>query len=331
MPDEFQYDVFLSHNKADKPRVRQLAERLRAAGLRVWFDEWVIQPGDDIYLAIERGLEASRTLVLCLSPAALGSGWVMLERSTVLFRDPSNAGRRFIPLLLADCKLPDTLRRYKNVDYSKETDHAYWSLLRACGGLTRSDFEARPLPGGLPVRLQEHADVRGIRLTAFGSSIQEIDQVFEYELRLVAVNRGFGTLGWSGLSVSIPTINTKELFALTVVKAHGNGYKEPSVYAPGDPIWRLEDDRHIERICASNILIELVVNLWEPARSIDLRAVLTTSSPKLEVGLRAWGHCGFRDWTSSANRDPLWNSPERRDQQGIPAYWHTISLRNRTD
>ena len=79
------YDVFLSHNQADKPRVRRLAERLRAAGLRVWFDEWVIQPGDDIYLAIERGLEASRTLVLCLSPAALGSDWVTLERSTVLF------------------------------------------------------------------------------------------------------------------------------------------------------------------------------------------------------------------------------------------------------
>jgi hypothetical protein len=110
MSAEFQYDVFLSHNSADKPRVRKLEERLRAAGLRVWFDEWIIQPGDDIYLAIERGLEASRTLVLCLSPAALGSDWVGLERSTVLFRDPANAARRFIPLLLADRKLPDTLR-----------------------------------------------------------------------------------------------------------------------------------------------------------------------------------------------------------------------------
>jgi len=93
MPDSFQYDVFLSHNQADKPRVRRLAERLGATGLRVWFDEWIIKPGDDIYLAIERGLEASRTLLLCLSPAALGSDWLGLERSTVLFRDPSNAKR----------------------------------------------------------------------------------------------------------------------------------------------------------------------------------------------------------------------------------------------
>ena len=132
MGQEFEYDVFLSHNTADKPPVRRLAERLRTAGLRVWFDEWVIQPGDDIYLAIERGLEASRTLVLCLSRAALGSDWVTLERSTVLFRDPSNAGRRCIPLLLAECKLPDTLRRYKYVDLRQEADGAFRELLKAC-------------------------------------------------------------------------------------------------------------------------------------------------------------------------------------------------------
>ena len=121
MADSFTYDVFLSHNSQDKLQVRKLAGRLKKAGLRVWFDEWVIKPGDDIYLAIERGLEAARVQVLCLSPAALGSEWVTLERSTVLFRDPTNAGRRFVPLLLADCTLPDTLRRYKYVDFRQET------------------------------------------------------------------------------------------------------------------------------------------------------------------------------------------------------------------
>jgi WD40 repeat protein/GTPase SAR1 family protein len=140
MADRFAYDIFLSHNSRDKPRVRALAERLRAAGLRVWFDEWVIRPGDDIYLAIERGLEAARAQVLCMSPAALGSEWVTLERSTVLFRDPSNAARRFIPLLLADCELPDALRRYKYVDYRRKTKTAFAELLAAC----RSEAEAVP-------------------------------------------------------------------------------------------------------------------------------------------------------------------------------------------
>ena len=69
----FRHDVFLSYASNDKARVRRLAERLRGAGLQVWFDDWVIRPGDDVYLTIEHGLGAARTLVLFLSPAALGS------------------------------------------------------------------------------------------------------------------------------------------------------------------------------------------------------------------------------------------------------------------
>ena len=48
MPDDFQYDVFLSHSAKDKAVVRPLAERWRADGLKVWFDEWVLQPGDSL-------------------------------------------------------------------------------------------------------------------------------------------------------------------------------------------------------------------------------------------------------------------------------------------
>jgi hypothetical protein len=44
MADGFLYDVFLSHNKADKPRVRD-------PGLRVWFGDRAVRLGDDIYRA----------------------------------------------------------------------------------------------------------------------------------------------------------------------------------------------------------------------------------------------------------------------------------------
>src|SRR5258706_9582992 len=129
---DFRYDVFLSHNKDDKPRVRRLAERLKAAGVRVWLDEWVIQAGDIIALKVDEGLEQSRVLLLCISPAAVASGWVALERSTAVHRDPSNAGRRFIPLLLGDCVLPDTLRRYKHVDFREESEAAFAEVLAGC-------------------------------------------------------------------------------------------------------------------------------------------------------------------------------------------------------
>ena len=55
----FIYDVFISHSSKDKVAVRNLAERLKSDGLKVWFDECEIKPGDLIPLKINKGLEQS--------------------------------------------------------------------------------------------------------------------------------------------------------------------------------------------------------------------------------------------------------------------------------
>ena len=105
MPDDFTFDVFLSHCSHDRAIVRPLAERLRQDGLRVWFDEWELRPGDSIPPKFEAGLEHSRVLVLCMSAQAFGSDWAQLESGTFRFRDPLNKGRRFLPLRLDDAPI----------------------------------------------------------------------------------------------------------------------------------------------------------------------------------------------------------------------------------
>jgi small GTP-binding protein len=127
--DTFNYDVFLSHSSKDKPIVRELAERLRADGLRVWFDEWIIQPGDMIGLKVEQGLEQSRVLILVMSANAFASDWVMLERHTVLFRDPTNKERRFIPLRLDDSEINDTLKQFAYIDWRQKSQEQYDRLV----------------------------------------------------------------------------------------------------------------------------------------------------------------------------------------------------------
>ncbi len=132
MVQTFEYDVFLSHSSDDKPVVQALAERLRADGLRVWLDEWIIQPGDLISLKVEQGLEQSRTLILVMSAQAFASDWVSLERHTALFRDPTNQQRRFIPLLLDDTPIKDTLKQFKYIDWRQQEPEAYRQLLSVC-------------------------------------------------------------------------------------------------------------------------------------------------------------------------------------------------------
>jgi hypothetical protein len=132
MGDEFKYDVFLSHSEADKPTVLDLAERLDGDGLLVWLDEWCIRPGDLVGLMVEGGLEKSRTLVLCMSSNAFASDWVSMERHTLLFRDPTNSRRRFIPLLLENCSVPAILAQFQYVDWRDKAEESYWILLYKC-------------------------------------------------------------------------------------------------------------------------------------------------------------------------------------------------------
>jgi hypothetical protein len=111
MADDFIYDVFLSHSSKDQALVRDVAERLRADGLRVWLDEWIIRPRDSITAKIEDGLERSRVLVLCMSAHAFGSGWAQLEAGTLRFRDPLNKDRRFVLLRLDQTPIKDSLAK----------------------------------------------------------------------------------------------------------------------------------------------------------------------------------------------------------------------------
>ena len=130
MPEQFSYDVFLSHSAKDKAVVRSLAERLRQDGLKVWFDEGAVpspagageggrRPGegrgakaDSIPAKIEEGPFKFGTRNsefgiprLCMSANAFGSDWAQLEAGTcgkgnLPFRDPLNQERRFVPLRL---------------------------------------------------------------------------------------------------------------------------------------------------------------------------------------------------------------------------------------
>ena len=79
MPNDFPYDVFLSHSAKDKAVVRgfvslsasagerakvrcrslSLAERLRAHGVKVWFDAWVLKPGDSFPMQPTKSCTAS--------------------------------------------------------------------------------------------------------------------------------------------------------------------------------------------------------------------------------------------------------------------------------
>jgi small GTP-binding protein len=133
MTTDFSFDVFLSYSSKDKAIVRPLAERLRKDGLRVWFDEWELKPGDHLQAKIDDGLEQSRVLVLCMSAQAFSSDWAQLESGTFRFRDPLNKERRFIPLRLDDVPIKGSLAQFLYINWLPEgREQEYMKLLQSC-------------------------------------------------------------------------------------------------------------------------------------------------------------------------------------------------------
>jgi hypothetical protein len=85
--DAFAFDAFLNYSPKDASAVESLAHRLRSDGLRVWFGEWEIIPGEDLRQKIENALNQSRALILCMSANAFAADWPQLESRTFRFRD----------------------------------------------------------------------------------------------------------------------------------------------------------------------------------------------------------------------------------------------------
>lgn len=118
MSDPKEFDVFLSHNSGDKPAVRELAEALRAHGLRVWFDEWELIPGRRWQQALAEIIATVKTAAVLVGGDGLGP-WEEPEMEGCLIQCVRR-GLPVIPVLLpgapAKPELPLFLETFTWVD-----------------------------------------------------------------------------------------------------------------------------------------------------------------------------------------------------------------------
>jgi TIR domain len=168
------YDVFLSHNRRQKAWVRSVVQLMRHHGLRVFFDEDDIRPGDDLVLAIERGVESSNVLVLVLSRSSVVSTWVALESSISVYRSLTSEQQRLIPVLVEPVdpkQIKPTVRKLVAVDLTDPTtrETEFLRLLRSLGVTNVQGSELPPWPESSGVRelyIVDLEDITGWQWTA---------------------------------------------------------------------------------------------------------------------------------------------------------------------
>jgi hypothetical protein len=150
------YSIFISHSSADNAAAERLKRRLQDHGYEAVFldfdPESGITAGREWTEALFRYMAECAAVVLLCSPAAMDSKWVFAEIVLAVAR-----GKSVIPVLIADCSLPELLSRYQRVDLRTGADDAFGRILR---GLRESgadpevrrrwDSRQSPYPGLAP-------------------------------------------------------------------------------------------------------------------------------------------------------------------------------------
>jgi hypothetical protein len=82
------WDAFVSHASEDSAVfARPLAQALRDAGLRIWYDEFALKVGDSLRRSIDRGLSRSRYGIVVLSPSCFAKEWPQKELDGLIARE----------------------------------------------------------------------------------------------------------------------------------------------------------------------------------------------------------------------------------------------------
>ena len=131
IPEPRKLRVFLCHASQDKPVVRELFQRLSTESwIDPWLDERALLPGQDWNVEIEKAVEATDAIIVCLSTTSISKeGYIKKElRQALDVALEKPEGEIFIiPIRLDYCEIPRRLRNWQYVDYfpAENIDMAY--------------------------------------------------------------------------------------------------------------------------------------------------------------------------------------------------------------
>ncbi len=127
-----QFQIFISYAREDRLAVRELSDRLRSAGYKLWLDMENILPGERWERAITKGLRESAVVIVCLSAHSINKrGYLQKEIKYALdaAHEKLIDDLYILPVRLDDCLVPESLSHIQWVDLFGENTKAGWDKL----------------------------------------------------------------------------------------------------------------------------------------------------------------------------------------------------------
>jgi hypothetical protein len=187
------WDVFISHASEDKPYVQPLALAIREAGISVWYDNIVLNWGDDLRPMIDNGLTNCRFGIVILSKAFLAKKkWTEHELNGLFARE--QAGRNLVlpiwhgisrdDLLAYSPGLADRIAKIAGNDSRDDIVRSLLDLLDR--PVPDAAVSARGMAGGVDVRqAREGIGQLVSRRPYVRSGSQEADELDPREIELL--------------------------------------------------------------------------------------------------------------------------------------------------
>ena len=117
--------IFIAHASEDKPQIRELYAKLKAAGYKPWLDEEDLIPGQNWREEIPKALKNSDLFLACLSSTSISKrGYIQREfkMAMEMLAELPPGNIYLIPLKLDDCQIPDL----KQLEYRLNLRDIQW-------------------------------------------------------------------------------------------------------------------------------------------------------------------------------------------------------------
>lgn len=122
LTDGDKWNVFLSYRSVSRTWVLNLYDVLRELGHKVFLDQCVLKPGDQLTSGLEGALESSQAGILIWTNATRDSEWVRREYEVMERQATEKEGFQFVPIKLDASKLPTFASSRIFLDFSSYPD-----------------------------------------------------------------------------------------------------------------------------------------------------------------------------------------------------------------
>ncbi len=163
------------------------------------------------------------------------------------------------------------------------------------------------------------------KIITVNTTAQREGGAIRHRIRVEARNDGDKAALWSGLTVNLPVISTREEVESCELSVWSSRKGDIARRAPGDSFYGFRGDGTFGEMPATCLFVETPSSAWTPGEYLSLEVSFVTTKPECEAHVRAWASWETNGETKTKG-DPEWSRECLRDQQRIPAYKASISL-----